>query len=114
MLWIESVNGIPIGMKTNTKGYHEMMKQAKEILDHIMSDWQVRQEEVHQQLVDAWKEKRPVCNYCGEHITADKALYVNGEWICEDCVEDHMEYVEDYIVDEYTVNEYNPEDDGQC
>ena len=111
MIFIEAVNDIPIGMHTNTKRYHETASKAREILDHIMSDWQVRQEEVHQQLIDAWASKRPTCDYCGEPITAMRALYINGEWICEDCVNDHMEFVEDYVDDEFTANEYNPEDE---
>lgn len=108
MIFIEAVDGIPIGMHTNTKNYHKTASKAREILDHIMSDWQVRQEEVHQQLIDAWAARRPTCDYCGEPITAMKALYINGEWMCEDCVEDHMEYVEDY---EDPADEYNPEDE---
>ena len=28
----------------------------------------------------------PVCEDCGEHIQDETAFYINGEWICHDCM----------------------------
>ena len=108
MIFIEAVDGIPVGMETNTQNYHETITRINNLTRSIMSDWQVLRQDIHQRLIDAWEAKRPACDYCGEPITAMKALYINGEWICEDCVNDHMEYVEDY---EDPADEYNPEDE---
>ena len=29
----------------------------------------------------------PVCSNCGEPIQDETAYYINGEWICNDCME---------------------------
>lgn len=34
--------------------------------------------------------KRPLCSYCDEPITDDVAYYIEGEWICEYCMENHF------------------------
>lgn len=31
-------------------------------------------------------EQRPVCADCDQHIQDDRAYYINGEWICKDCM----------------------------
>ncbi len=31
-------------------------------------------------------QRRPKCSVCDEHIADDDAYYINGEWICEDCI----------------------------
>lgn len=31
-------------------------------------------------------EERPVCADCDEHIRDETAYYINGEWICKDCM----------------------------
>lgn len=33
-----------------------------------------------------WLERRPVCADCDEHIQDERAYYINGEWICRDCM----------------------------
>ena len=33
-----------------------------------------------------WLEERPVCADCGEHIQDERAYYINGEWICQNCM----------------------------
>lgn len=35
---------------------------------------------------EAWLAKRPVCADCDEHIQDERAYYINGEWICSDCM----------------------------
>ena len=32
-------------------------------------------------------EELPVCADCDEHIQDETAYYINGEWICEDCMD---------------------------
>jgi formylmethanofuran dehydrogenase subunit E len=31
-------------------------------------------------------EELPVCADCDEHIQDEVAYYINGEWICKDCM----------------------------
>lgn len=31
-------------------------------------------------------EERPVCADCDQHIQDETAYYINGEWICKDCM----------------------------
>ena len=31
-------------------------------------------------------EERPVCADCDEHIQDETAYYINGEWICKNCM----------------------------
>lgn len=32
-------------------------------------------------------KKRPMCSECDEHIQDEYAYYINGEWICNDCMD---------------------------
>ena len=43
------------------------------------------------------KEERhlPICCLCGEHIWQDDAVYINGEYYCDRCLEDNRVYIED-------------------
>ena len=34
----------------------------------------------------AWLERRPQCDYCGEPITDDECFNINGDLICEECM----------------------------
>ena len=48
---------------------------------------------------DADMEKRlsrlPECDFCGERIQQDKALYIMGLWICDDCISNNMQWIEE-------------------
>ena len=46
---------------------------------------------------EAWLSRRPVCADCGEHIQEENAYYINGEWICENCMSTYFVNVGDYI-----------------
>lgn len=48
-----------------------------------------------------WLSKRPVCDYCGEPIQEDSAIYLNNEWICDSCADDFRRCIEDET-DDYT------------
>lgn len=47
---------------------------------------------------DAQQEKalseRPVCADCDEHIQKEEAYYINGEWICERCMDSYKRMVD--------------------
>ena len=38
-------------------------------------------------------ERLPRCSECDHPITTDKAYYINGEWICEECMEQYHIYL---------------------
>lgn len=40
--------------------------------------------------------KRPVCSECDNHIHDETAYYINGEWICEDCMKTYRKFVDDF------------------
>ena len=48
---------------------------------------------------ERWLAKRPVCDCCGNHIQEETALhYVTSAvdiWLCEDCVDNSMEHIEE-------------------
>lgn len=31
-------------------------------------------------------EQHPVCADCDQHIQDETAYYINGEWLCRDCI----------------------------
>lgn len=37
----------------------------------------------------------PVCSICGEHIQQDTALKLDGEWICDSCIDSNREFTEE-------------------
>ena len=39
-------------------------------------------------------EKLPECSECGEHIQDEEAYYINGEWICERCMDSYKREVQ--------------------
>lgn len=41
----------------------------------------------HQMEQERLLARRPQCCHCDEHITDDFAYYINGEWICEMCMD---------------------------
>lgn len=38
-------------------------------------------------------EQLPVCADCDEHIQDETAYYINGEWICKDCMDSYLREV---------------------
>lgn len=39
---------------------------------------------------EAWLQRRPVCADCGNHIQDEEAYYINGEWVCMDCMDSYL------------------------
>jgi formylmethanofuran dehydrogenase subunit E len=54
--------------------------------------------EIHDARQSMWLKRRPVCSECDEHIQDECCYEINGELVCEECMEmNHKKYVEDYI-----------------
>lgn len=49
-------------------------------------------------------EKLPKCEYCGEQIQQDKAVYINGFWFCEDCEQAAWEEIRDEYLKDVTTD----------
>ena len=45
------------------------------------------------------RARRPVCECCGKHIQSETAYLIQGDWYCEDCMDNYKELVEDYLDD---------------
>lgn len=56
------------------------------------SQWEAREREQ-----EAWLAERPECADCGEHIQEEQAYYINGVFVCKDCMSSYLVDVEDYI-----------------
>lgn len=41
----------------------------------------------HDALQNAKLKERPQCSECDNHIQDNEAYYINGEWICAECME---------------------------
>ena len=53
--------------------------------------------ERHERELERWLERRPMCSCCDNHIQEDTAVYINGEWICDDCIAIYFrKQIEDY------------------
>lgn len=59
----------------------------------IYSDDPVSDFARHDAEQEAWLLKRPVCADCGEHIQDEEAYYINGEWVCMDCMDSYLREV---------------------
>lgn len=42
---------------------------------------------------EKWLKTRPVCAWCGQPIQDEHAYEIDGEMVCEDCIEDCRTYV---------------------
>lgn len=38
-------------------------------------------------------ERMPCCEDCEQHISDDRAYYINGVWICTDCMDSYLQEV---------------------
>ena len=63
-----------------------------------MSDDPARDAERYMEAQDILLERRPKCHNCGKHIQDNEALHYTSKefelWLCPECVEDKMEYIE--------------------
>lgn len=52
--------------------------------------------EEHERQAEARLAMCPLCSFCGEHIQDEFAYNINGELICQNCMESNFKvYVED-------------------
>lgn len=43
-------------------------------------------------------QKLPVCGECDHHIQDEYAYYINGEWICDNCMDaNYRKAVDDFV-----------------
>ena len=56
--------------------------------DNPIADFEAWDREQNRQL-----ENLPECSDCGEPIQDEEAYYINGEWICESCMEQYKKTV---------------------
>lgn len=65
---------------------------------YIRTDDPVRDEMNHSAELEDKLQKMPVCSYCSEHIQDDYLYEIDGEIICEECVnENFRKPVDDYV-----------------
>ena len=50
---------------------------------------------MHDMAVEEWLSRRPRCGVCGEHIQDDRALFMDGVYICQACIENMTVYLEE-------------------
>lgn len=45
-------------------------------------------------------EERPVCAFCGEHIQDDFLYEIDGDLVCEECLNEHYRKSTDCYIEE--------------
>lgn len=55
-------------------------------MSFFYSDNPVRDAERHQAAQDRRLARLPVCADCDHPIQDERAFYINGEWICQNCM----------------------------
>lgn len=63
----------------------------------MFTDDPVRDAERHYERLDKQVDERPRCSDCDKPIQQETAFYINGELICESCMEAYRVHVEDYM-----------------
>lgn len=53
--------------------------------------------EAHERKKEAWLSRRPECADCGHNIQDERAYYINGVFVCQDCMSSYLVDVEDYM-----------------
>lgn len=51
--------------------------------------------EAHDREQQEWLKRRPRCADCDHEIQDEFAYYINGEWICEECMSSYKREVLD-------------------
>ena len=50
----------------------------------------------HEREQEQWFARLPICADCDNPIQDEYAYYINGEWICENCMDSYKREVEVY------------------
>lgn len=51
--------------------------------------------EAHEREIARQERHLPICCLCEEPIWQDSAVYLNGEWYCDCCLDDARVYIEE-------------------
>ena len=87
-------------MKYSTLEGAILQSYAEEEKKMAYTDDPVADYEAYDRENQAWLEKHPVCDMCGEHITDEHFFLINGEKVCEECLNDHYRQdTDDYMED---------------
>lgn len=46
----------------------------------------------HEWEKEEWLQKLPVCHWRQEHIQQETAVLIDGNWICDECLDDRRVY----------------------
>jgi formylmethanofuran dehydrogenase subunit E len=60
-------------------------------------DMWVDHEAQQQRELEEYIERLPICSECGERMVCDWCYEINGELICEDCMDNHRKSVDDFV-----------------
>lgn len=52
--------------------------------------------EMHDLKQQEMLERLPDCSECGQPIQQEMAVYINGEWLCDSCLDSYRRPVSDY------------------
>lgn len=62
-------------------------------MDDNYSLWEAKEQDF-----ERWLKTRPICCECEEHIQDEFCYEINGEYICEGCMEqNHRKWTEDCV-----------------
>ena len=50
---------------------------------------------MHNEMKEARLRRMPVCCECKDHIQQENAVRINGDWYCDNCLEDMREEIEE-------------------
>lgn len=53
----------------------------------------------HEDAIERWKKRRPVCAYCHRHIVEDTAYELGDDIVCGDCLEDYLNEHHDIMLE---------------
>jgi formylmethanofuran dehydrogenase subunit E len=60
-------------------------------------DMWVDHEARQQRELEEYIERLPICSECGQPMMCDWCYEINGELVCEHCIEEHRKSVEDFV-----------------
>lgn len=46
--------------------------------------------EARERRAQQWMESLPVCAHCEQPIQQDDAVYIDGKWYCDDCLDSFL------------------------
>ena len=68
-------------------------------MSRFYTDDPARDADMHDMEQERKRMRRPLCEVCGEHIQDETGINIHGHWICEKCIKDNREHVDDFDFD---------------